>query len=107
MFRRFLYLCLLGSAGCTFTVYEKELMVGPPEAAAAGATTLAAVAPQASWLQFLDVNHIVDSLVELFKHTAAKEAIRVGAHYTERTRLLHVEFGESLRDSQGGGEDAP
>jgi hypothetical protein len=107
MFRRLLSLCLLGSAGCTFTAYEKELAVGPPEAAEAGTTTLAVAAPQASWLQFLDVNHIVDSLVELFKHTTAKEAVRVGAHYVERTRFLRLELGESRRYPESGDENAP
>jgi hypothetical protein len=98
--RRLLCLCLLGLAGgplaltsCTFTVYEKELVVAPAAGDAAPVASVASALPDEGWMQFLDLNHIVDSIVELFKHTATKEAIRNGVHYTERKRFLHVEFG--------------
>jgi len=98
MIRRYLCLCLLGLAGCTFTAYEKELAVRPPEADETAVAALAAAPAEESWMQFLDFNHIVDSLVELFKHTAAKEAMRHGVHYTERKRFLHVEFTRERED---------
>ena len=117
---RLWFLCLLGLAGgplvvagaplliagCTFTAYEKELVVAPPTTDEAPLSTLATASGEESWMQFIDFNHIVDSIVEIFKHTAAKEAIRNGVHYTERKRFLHIEFGESqsgesLRDSLG------
>ena len=126
MMWRLVCLCLLSLAGasllaagapffltgCTFTVYEKELVVGPPGDEAspwsgeAPLRTLAALPSEVSWMQFLDFNHIVDSIVELFKHTTAKEAIRHGMHYTERKRFLHFELGrqrdETSEDSQRG-----
>lgn len=99
MTRRFLCLCLLSLAGCAFTAYEKELTVRPPELDVSAVGTLAAVPVEESWMQFLDFNHIVDSLVELFKHTAVKEAIRSGVHYTERKRFLHLEIGPRRDDA--------
>jgi hypothetical protein len=111
--RRFVFLCLFGLAGgplvligaplfvagCTFTAYEKELVVAPPQGEAEPRLSgTAAGLPDESWMQFLDFNHIVDSLVELFEHTTAKEAVRSGVHYTERKRFLHFEWGGSRRD---------
>ncbi len=93
MIRRMVCLCLLSLAGCTFTAYEKALVVRPPEAGAP-VETLAGVPAGEGWMQFIDFNHIVDSIVELFKHTTAKEAVRNGMHYTERKRFLHVELGQ-------------
>jgi len=90
---RFVCLCLLCLAGCAFTGYEKELVVRPPEIGESPVETLAAVPSEESWMQFIDFNHIVDSIVELFKHTTAKEAIRAGMHYTERKRFFHLELG--------------
>ena len=99
MTRRLLCLCLLSLAGCAFTAYEKELAVDPPELDGSAVGTLAAVPAEESWMQFLDFNHIVDSIVEIFKHTAVKEAIRNGVHYTERKRFLHVELGPQRDDA--------
>ena len=109
--RRLVFLCLIGLAGgplvlvgaplllagCTFTAYERELVVAPPsdDEAALQLNSTAAALPEESWMQFLDFNHIVDSIVELFKHTTAKEAIRSGVHYTERKRLLHIDTGRA------------
>jgi len=104
MTRRIVVLCLLSLAGaplllagCTFTVYEKELAVSPPEADESPVGTLATVPVEEGWMQFLDFNHIVDSIVELFKHTTAKEAIRNGVRYTERKRFLHLELRQQER----------
>ena len=94
MMRRLVCLCLLSLAGCTFTAYEKELVVAPPEPTGSPVGTLAVMPTKESWMQFLDFNHIADSIVELFKHTTAKEAIRHGMHYTERKRFLHIELGQ-------------
>jgi hypothetical protein len=97
-----MFLCLFGLAGvplvwagCSFTAYEKELVVAPPsgDEATLQLSGAASVLPEESWMQFLDFNHIVDSIVELFKHTTAKEAVRSGVHYTERKRFLHFEVG--------------
>jgi hypothetical protein len=114
--RRFVFLCLFGLtggplvlagaplllAGCTFTAYEKELVVAPPagDEAEPRLSGTAAALPDESWMQFLDFNHIVDSIVELFKHTTAKEAIREHVSYTERRRFLHVELGRPPDEEQ-------
>jgi hypothetical protein len=105
MIRRIVVLCLLSLAGaplllagCTFTAYEKELAVSPPEPDESPVATLATMpVDEEGWMQFLDFNHIVDSIVELFKHTTAKEAIRNGVGYTERKRLLHLELRQQER----------
>jgi len=99
MIRRLVCLCLLSLAGCTLTVYEKELAVQPPTVDESPVATLAAVPDEESWMRFIDFNHIVDSFVELFKHTTAKEAIRHGVHCTERKRFLHVELGQPQDDA--------
>lgn len=98
--RRLLYLCLLSLAaapllltGCTFTAYEKELVVQPLDDEGLPLAPMAVLpVGDESWMQFIDFNHIVDSIVELFKHTTAKEAVRYGRHYTERKRFLHLEL---------------
>jgi len=100
MTRRIVCLCLLSLAGCTFTAYEKELAVRPPQADGSSVGTLSAMPAEESWMQFIDVNHIVDSVVELFKHTTAKEAVRTGVNYTERKRFLHVECGPHTLDTR-------
>ncbi len=82
---------ILNFSGCTFTVWEKEVEVIPLDGNQGQSSTLSIPgAPGDEWFKFIDFNHIVDSIVEIFKSTSAKEAIRNRVHYKEKKRFFHI-----------------
>ena len=93
MKRILVIILILNFSGCTFTVWQKEVEMIPLDGNQNQMSTFSAPsAPGDEWFKFIDFNHIVDSIVEIFKSTSAKEAIRNRVHYKEKKSFFHIEL---------------